>query len=358
VIVAHEVKQLGLGGTEKTMVVLLRHLKALGVTVHAFVPMGADMTRAEEVASICDLHVYGSAEDLERRLGELRPHVLHRHRNGLPDTVDKIRLDERTRVVETNVYGDHGSRADLRLFVSQDIASEQKWPEPFQVLYNPVEPPVKEVQVQRHERRFEGVSERDTARVVVFGRVGRPDPHIYDPIALEAYSRVESPLTRYVALAPPPNMVDHARWLGLKTFVALPPTIDERELSCLYSVFDVLAHARRDGETCGMNIQEAMYHGLPVISHVSDTHNAHVEILGEGYPWIAPRGDVVAYTRFMRAAVEDAQLRRELGERNRQRAEREFDARRIAERLLQHYVQLADGPAPSSSRALVATTTT
>ena len=170
--------------------------------------------------------------------------------------------------------------------------------------------------------------------------VGRPDAHIYDPIALEAYARIETPLTRFLALAPPPNMVDHARWLGLRTFMALAPVLDEAGLSRFYSLIDVLAHARRDGETCGMNIQEAMYHGLPVITHISDNHNAQPEILGEGYPWIAPRGDLQAYTGFMREAIESETRRRELGERNAARARAEFDAAVIVGKLVGHYERL------------------
>lgn len=341
-IVAHEIKQLALGGTEKTMCIFLRHLRALGIEVHAFVRAGTERALAPQVERSAPLTEYEDPADLARRLRALRPHVLHRHRSGLPDGLDELALDPRTKVVETNVYGDHGSRADLRLFVSRTVAQEQGWPEPVEVLYNPCEPPATGVAVRRDCRRFPGVDERDVERVVVFGRVGRPDPHIYDPIALEAYARVATPFTRYVALAPPPNMLDHARWLGLDTFLALPPTRDEREVSRFYSLIDVLAHARRDGETCGMNIQEAMAHGLPVITHLSDTHNAHPEVLGEGYPWIAGRGDLESYTRFMSEAREDPARRAALGERNRLRAAREFDARRLTERLLEHYRRLTE----------------
>lgn len=339
-IVAHEIKQLGLGGTEKAMGSFLRRLRDHGLETHAFVQAGTDRTRAAELSRFAPLHEYRDHEELSCALRELRPHILHRHRSGYADPLDELPLDERTRVVETNVYGDHGSRADLRLFVSRTVAIEQGWPEPIEVLYNPCELPFPEVAVPRSHRRFPGVSDGDVEKVVVFGRVGRPDPHIYDPIALEAYSRIETPLTRYVALAPPPNMIDHARWLGLETFVPLAPTLDERALSRFYSLIDVLAHARRDGETCGMNIQEAMIHGLPVITHLSDTHNAQPEILGEGYPWIAARGDVEAYTRFMQEAI-DPERRAELGARNRLRAEQEFSAQALTEKLLRHYRSLA-----------------
>ena len=340
-IVAHEIQQLGLGGAEKTMLLFLRHLRELGVAeLHAFAPRTRDLDRAEQVAEVAELHLYDDLRQLEQDVRALRPHVFHRHRSGYADAFDLAELDPRTRVVETNIYGDHGSRADLRLFVSETVAREQGWRGPVEVLYNPCEPPIPDVAVPRTHRRFAGVPASETEDVVVFGRVGRPSAHIYDPIALEAYARIESARTRYLALAPPPNMLDHAKWLGLTTFLPLRPTVSEQELSRYYSLIDVLAHARRDGETCGMNIQEAMMHGLPVITHLSDTHNAHTEILGQDYPWIAPRGDLSAYVTFMEEAISSPTRRLELGERNRERAVSTFTARHIAEQLLGHYEEL------------------
>lgn len=340
-IVAHEIQQLGLGGAEKTMLLFLRHLRDLGVgELHAFAPRGRDLDRASQVAEVAQLHLYDDLQQLEDEVRVLRPNILHRHRSGYADAFDRVELDPRTRVVETNIYGDHGSRADLRLFVSETVAREQGWQGPVDVLYNPCERPVADAAVPRSHRRFEGIPDAEVTHVVVFGRVGRPSAHIYDPIALEAYAKIESPRTRYLALAPPPNMLDHARWLGLSTFLALPPTLSDWELSRYYSLIDVLAHARRDGETCGMNIQEAMMHGLPVITHLSDTHNAQTEVLGEDYPWIAPRGDLAAYVAYMEQAVSSPERRVELGERNRERSSTTFEARGIVERLLEHYRRL------------------
>ena len=90
-----------------------------------------------------------------------------------------------------------------------------------------------------------------------------------------------------------------------------------------------------------MNIQEAMYHGLPVITHLSDQHNAQPEVLGPDYPWIAPQGALAAYPRLTREAIASRERRAELGARNRRRAEGEFDARRITERLLARYEAIA-----------------
>lgn len=83
-----------------------------------------------------------------------------------------------------------------------------------------------------------------------------------------------------------------------------------------------------------------MYHGLPVITHLSDNHNAQPQVLGENYPWIAPRGSRAAYVGFMREAIASPARRAELGERNRRRAELEFDAARLSRRLLARYQRL------------------
>ena len=68
--------------------------------------------------------------------------------------------------------------------------------------------------------------------------------------------------------------------LGLK-IIQLDSKIDYDYVSQFLNTLDIFTHSRKDGETLGAAIQEAMAHSLPVISHTSQW-NAHIDTLGPG----------------------------------------------------------------------------
>jgi glycosyltransferase involved in cell wall biosynthesis len=132
---------------------------------------------------------------------------------------------------------------------------------------------------------------------VVFGRVGRADNSIFDPISIMAYARLEKKYgrqVRYELLSPPPAMLAVAKELGLKNIVVDPGTAVDY-LGKFYQRIHVLAHARKDGETLGKAIAEAMMAGLPIVTHQSHTHNEHINFMSSDFArWCAP-DDVDAY---------------------------------------------------------------
>ncbi|MCW8139219.1 MAG: glycosyltransferase, partial [Planctomycetota bacterium] len=199
------------------------------------------------------------------------------------------------------------------------------------VLHNPVEAPCDE-----GDLRAELGLPPDA---FVLGRVGRADPAIFDPISLLAYREVQGPRTWFLALSPPENMVREAARLGLVNFVALPPTVDQRWLSRFYNTIDVLAHARKDGETFGCNIAEAMVHGRPVVSHISAVMNGHVEVIGDT-GFVAPLVDWRVYAARLAQLQAVTAARRALGERARARALERFEARALTRRLEGLYLEL------------------
>src|SRR5690606_3281108 len=144
------------------------------------------------------------------------------------------------------------------------------------VFFNPIELPISTESL----RKELGLP----SDAYVIGRVGRPDSGIHDPISLKAYRKIEDSNTYFLALSPPVNMVRQAKKLQLNNFIAIPPTTDPIHLAKLYNTIDVVAQARRDGETFGCNIAEAMMHGKPVIAHLTPYMNAQSEIIGNaGY---------------------------------------------------------------------------
>lgn len=113
---------------------------------------------------------------------------------------------------------------------------------------------------------------------IVFGRTGRADPDCFDPIALDAYALLErefqSVSFRYVA--PCDRTRAHAQKLGLKR-IEFIEWLEGADLDRFYRAIDVFCHARKDGETCGIAIAEAMLAQNPVITHRSAHHNDHID---------------------------------------------------------------------------------
>lgn len=151
---------------------------------------------------------------------------------------------------------------------------------------------------------------------VVFGRIGRPDNNIFDPISILAFKRLEQiygDRVRYDVVAPPPAMVELAKSLGVKNVRFRDPITDDEALARFYYDIDVLAHARKDGETLGVAIAEAMIAGNPIITHRSHYNNTHLTFLEESFArWCEP-DDVEAYFRNMRWFLENKDRIREMG---------------------------------------------
>lgn len=132
----------------------------------------------------------------------------------------------------------------------------------------------------------------------VFGRIGRKSDAIFDPIGIESFKHIvkKYPDTYYLIMSPPPileKMVEEEQIRNVR-FMR-----DTEDIWDFYYSLDALAHFRKDGETFGLNIAEAMYAYNPIISHVSHIWNAHLEYLTNEFSRVAQKDNVKEYTMFM-----------------------------------------------------------
>jgi glycosyltransferase involved in cell wall biosynthesis len=70
--------------------------------------------------------------------------------------------------------------------------------------------------------------------------------------------------------------------LGIKNITFLPETGDSEIIFKFLSTLNVYAHGRKDGEVNSQAMAEGMYFGLPIVSHVSEVNNGHIECIGDG----------------------------------------------------------------------------
>ena len=107
---------------------------------------------------------------------------------------------------------------------------------------------------------------------------------LWSSMPLQAYAAIENEDTCFVMLGGEQQYVHQAKSLNLKNFIHVPFVSTAEEIHEVLSCFDVYAHGRSDGEVCSAAIIEAMYHGLPIVTHKSRANNGHLwQINGCGF---------------------------------------------------------------------------
>ncbi len=138
---------------------------------------------------------------------------------------------------------------------------------------------------------------------IILGRIGRPDNNIFDPIGILAFEKAVKlhPELHYLIVAPAEKLKELVFQRKIPNVIFIDKIVDESGVWEFYGAIDVLAHFRKDGETMGLNIAEAMLSGRPIITHRSENWNAHLEYLESSFSFVANLNDVEQYSNFMAA---------------------------------------------------------
>ena len=351
--VLHVTSSLGLGGTSKTMQLFVTHLDRQLFKPLVWAPQAGprgDLLRGQGIPVITGIPL----GDAARRVN---PDIVHVHRAGWaePELLRPLRAAFRPDpygrvprlpvIVETNVFGRHdpspsGRMIDVTLFVSHFCAerlrqAEGRTIEPprFQVLYNPVD-------TDTLAALSPDPAVREYCRPV-FGRISRPDPGKWSPLALASLPLVRKavPDFSFLIVGGTPEAKAFVREHDLEAHVHfLPPLLTDAELAGFFGKLSFLTHANTTGESFGLVIAEAMAAGLPVITHNSPhwKDNAQVELVLDG------RTGLVADTPETYAAavitlLRDPELCRTMGATGQARAQQLFRAQDIARKLESAY---------------------
>jgi len=157
----------------------------------------------------------------------------------------------------------------------------------------------------------------------VFGRIGRADNGIFDPIGIRAWQRIvdQYPQAHYLIMSPPPVLREIVEKERIPQVHFLPPSSREEDVWAFHGALDAMAHFRLDGETSGVAIAESLTIGNPVISHRSHMWNAHAGYLTEPHGIVVAKDDVAAYARAMEQYIADRYHTEEKWNERKQRAE-------------------------------------
>ena len=302
-IVIHHLNDLTLGGTEKMVQIHLSHFVKDNTFNHylAYRSQG-DKAREKyfkEILGSEKLICYDSHSTLLNIIRDKKPFILHRYSAGIPEFPFVKEVKEHTKhFVSTSVFGNQDDTIDISkvIYVSKHVQwmAGQQDSENHYVVRNPIEAPYSTENL-REELEI-------PADAFVFGRIGRDDENIYDPINLRAYAQVENKHTFFVLVNPSSRCRADIRDLNIKHARFIERTTSEVRLSQFYNTIDVLAHARKDGECNPANVWEAFAHGKPAISHYAHPFNGHIEVIRD-CGFVVLKDDVDEYARIMKKFI-------------------------------------------------------
>jgi glycosyltransferase involved in cell wall biosynthesis len=303
------------------------------VVLLALVPAAARLVRIASARSLDHVHIHSCANAahvgaLARILGG-PPYSLTLH-GDLP------------------VYGtDHPAKMRAASFVacvtrplqSQVITETGLPPERVPVIWMGVD-------VDRFRDQGARRPEAGVLRAVTIARINWPKGHEFALRALRILKDEGVRVSYAVAGEGPyrPEIEALVRELDLTAEVDFLGTVSESDVARLLAENDVLLLTSiRLGEAAPVSVMEAMSSGLPVVASIIGGTPDMIRDGEDGF--LCPQEDVLAIAARLRQLAGDLELRRRLGANARATAERAFDARVLAERLLG---QIAASRAPAS----------
>lgn len=136
----------------------------------------------------------------------------------------------------------------------------------------------------------------------VFGMHQRVSDDIFSDVVLEAYSKIETQNTYFILMGGSNKYKLQAKDLKIKNILFLDSTGDLKVIFKFLSTLDVYSHGRKDGEVNSQAIAEALYTGLPIVSHKSKINNGHIECIGNAGKVV---NNVFEYGEEMKKLISD-----------------------------------------------------
>jgi glycosyltransferase involved in cell wall biosynthesis len=172
---------------------------------------------------------------------------------------------------------------------------------------------------------------------VVAGYHQRPDNNTASEIPLGAFSKIQKPNWHFIILGGGTLYRHWAKDLEVKNVHFLEASADPTRISNFLNTLDIFAHGRKDGETFGTVFAEAMIHGLPCLSHFTESANAQEETMNKGGLFAK---DFEDYKYKLQNLFEDNELRTELGSFGRAYAEKFYRVEGAVKNLCEVYEKI------------------
>ena len=281
-LIVHYLHHLGIGGTAKVVQILCKNFMKMDKKFHHVLAYKAhgELEREpffEEILGKENLISFASVPEFYEVIKEIKPFIMHRQTSGQPEMpfVPPI-VEQVDHVISTSIFGhvDESIPLSKVIYISNGMQHcAGVFGKNIRLIGIPVEAPLSDENLR---------DELDIPNdAFVFGRIGRDDNDIHDPVNLVSFAEVEDENTYFVALSPSEVLKEKAEQLGITNIRYVDKTLDDVRISKFFNTLDVLAHSRKDGECNPGNIWEGFAHGKPVISHYGIPYNGHIQEIGD-----------------------------------------------------------------------------
>lgn len=321
-VLIYHISGLSFGGTEKCLQLIA---SALAEEYKVFF-MHGDKTVTYERKQTMHPNIafipfsYQSCEiSVPHRITKMKPHikdVLQEHNIDLIVTASPgyshypWNIITEIPIILINIFGAPTLQKNVLKFISISDTVRlhaEKWtgalPNRNITMYAPLAklPPENVKQLGIDLRRKLRIPESD----FVFGRIGRNDDSIFDPIGIRAWQKIASdyPNVHYLIMSPPPVIEKIVEDENIPRVHFLSPSAKEEDVWAFHGAIDAMAHFRRDGETSGVAIAESLTVGNPIITHRSHIWNAHLEYLDDSCALVAGLDNVNEYSTHMETFI-------------------------------------------------------
>lgn len=184
----------------------------------------------------------------------------------------------------------------------------------------------------------------------VFGLHQRDNDYIFSDIPLKAYSKIENGNTAFIVCGGSKKYREQAKKLKLKKVYFLDATDSNDIIYSFLESLDVYAHGRYDGELNSTALAEAMYFGLPIITHPSDVFNGQLEVIdGNGY--IARNSE--EYAEKMKILFQDKRIYKEYSDGSKNMFKKKYDPDVQMANIMHIFDSVLSNPYPNKKRRIL-----
>ena len=175
---------------------------------------------------------------------------------------------------------------------------------------------------------------------VVAGFHQRADDKIFSEIPIYAYKANEADNHYFIVMGGSAKYKALADKLHLKNFIQLEHSANKERLSKFLNTLDIFAHGRKDGETLGYVIIEAMLHRNPCIVHKAKS-NAQKYTIGPSGFFVTTQKE---YNQKLKLLFNDQSLRNRLADLGFSYAKQKFIDTDYISQIEEKYSDIVSNP--------------